>query len=78
MLKIRAWVETRAILPMIHHRTVHTDLVDLILWYRIPIPLPQMMKMVIVPVTRDILATVTTKDDVPEGKVIETPQTPRV
>jgi len=78
MLKIRAWVETRAILAMIRHRTVHIDLADLILRYRIPIPLPQMMKVVIVPVTRDILATVAAKDDVPEGEAIETPRTLRV
>src|SRR5882762_357755 len=78
MLKIRAWVETRAILAIIRHQKVHIDLVDLILRYRIPIPLPQMRKVVIVPLTGDILATVTTKDDVPEGEVIETPQTLRV
>jgi len=75
MLKIHAWVETRAILAMIHHRTVHIDLADLILRYQIPIPPPQMMKVVIVPVTGDILATVATKDDVPEGEAIETPRT---
>ena len=78
MLKIRAWVETRAILAIICHQTVHIDLVDLILRYRIPIPLPQMRKVVIVPLTGDILATVATKDDVPEGEVIETPQTLQV
>ena len=78
MLKIRAWVETRAILAIIRHQTVHIDLVDLILRYRIPIPLPQMRKVVIVPLTGDILATVATKDDVPEGEVIETPRTLRV
>jgi len=78
MLKIRAWVETQAILAIIRHQTVHIDLVDLILRYRIPIPLPQMRKVVIVPLTGDILATVATKDDVPEGEVIETPRTLRV
>src|SRR5258705_12345046 len=75
MLMIRAWVETRVILVIIRHQTVHIDLVDLILRYRIPIPLPQMRKGVIVPLTRDTLATVATKDDVPEGEVIETPRT---
>ena len=60
---------------MICHRTVHTDLVDLILRYQIPIPLPQMVKVVTVPMTGDILVTVTTKDDVSEGEVIETPRT---
>ena len=69
MLKIHAWV---VILAMIHHWTVHTDLVDLILWHQIPIPPPQMVKVVTVPMTRDILAAVATKDDIPEGEVIET------
>ena len=37
-----------------------------------------MMKVVIVPMTGDILATVATKDNVPEGEVIETPWTLQV
>jgi hypothetical protein len=65
MLKIRTWVVTQAILAMIHHWTVLIDLVDLILWYQTPIPPPPMAKVV----------TVTTKDDAPEGEVIETPWT---
>ena len=78
MLRIHAWVETRSILAMIRHRTVHIDLANLILRYQIPIPLPQMMKVVIVHVTGDILATIATNNDVPEGEAIETPWTLRV